>query len=82
MIVYEYIAHPRSDIVHLILQAAHTNPYASIRTLCGREVLEDWLWGDETVSGRAATCGSCRLDLERREVKNDSGRVDRGVEGS
>lgn len=64
MRVYEYVTHPVSGVVHLVDQRVvasrrYSLTTPSLRTLCGREVKDGWVWGDETISGIAATCGSC-----------------------
>lgn len=53
MNVFEYVTLP-SEVVHLVRQMDDD------RTLCGRPVPDSTPVGDETVSGIAATCKSCR----------------------
>jgi len=56
--VAEYVLAPTGTI-HLVWQrTAHFE-----RTLCGRKITGAWVQGDETISGIAATCGSCRTNL-------------------
>ena len=52
--VYQYAENPETGMVHL-----HTEQNA-YRTLCGRRIYADWPAGDETLSGIAATCSTCR----------------------
>lgn len=52
----DYVTTKSSGTVHLMSQ----NPAAE-RTLCGQPVaVRTHTWGDETVSGLRATCGTCR----------------------
>lgn len=56
LVVLEYVTHRTSGKTHLV--ASH--PEAR-RTLCGLRLHEgDYLTGDETLSGLAATCERCR----------------------
>lgn len=52
----DYVTTKTTDTVHLMSQ----HPVAE-RTLCGQRVaIATHVWGDETVSGIAATCERCR----------------------
>lgn len=44
-------------IIHLITQ----DPRTAGKTLCGIPLTNDFLIGDETLSGDAATCDNCRV---------------------
>lgn len=54
MTVYEYVI-SRHGTVHLMPQVAGFG-----KTLCGRKVGATWHVGDETTSGLAATCETCK----------------------
>lgn len=61
MNVFDYITAP-NETVHLTRQI----PWESLpSTLCGRTSTNDWLFGDETVSGICATCKTCRRIMTR-----------------
>lgn len=55
--VYEYIESKTTGTVHLVRIEI---PMDDVRTLCGRRPDEDLVIGDETTSGIAATCKTCR----------------------
>lgn len=57
--VYEYVVVPTTGTVHLIRQADTLFLGGSGMTVCGRSTL-DMMQGDETISGNAATCNTCR----------------------
>jgi hypothetical protein len=52
--VWEYVTSP-SGLVHLRQLAP-----PRWKAICGRVVREDWVVGDETTSGRTATCATCQ----------------------
>jgi len=77
--IAEYVTHP-SGTVHLTDQFSTdlASWYGDVpRTLCGLVVgweADGWRWGDETLSGVAATCRRCRsiLDKHNRNVRQAS----------
>ncbi len=59
--VFDYVTTKSTGVVHLMSQ----HPVAE-RTLCGQRVaVVSHVWGDETASGIAATCESCRKKVGR-----------------
>ena len=50
-----YVTNPITEVVHL-------TPFVNDgTTLCGKSVSVAWAFGDETLSGGEATCGTCRM---------------------
>lgn len=39
---------------------------ASLSTLCGQTIRDGWVYGDETITGIAATCTTCFARTVRR----------------
>jgi len=70
--VYEYVEAPPSTEArkaseqkrHLALQAVLMTE-AAPRTLCGKRVQPEWIRGDETLTGTAATCRTCQKRSRR-----------------
>lgn len=62
MNVYEYVMAPTGTI-HLAHQGATPSPTTSM-TLCERPIRSTWELGDETPSGIAATCRTCRKRVQ------------------
>lgn len=68
--VYEYVRSPRTpETIHVARQDTMQHPEPT--TLCGRTVGVEWSVDDETLSGVATTCGSCRKGLIRDRFKGN-----------
>jgi hypothetical protein len=68
--VYEYVRSPE-DRIHLARQADIVDETTATRTLCGHVIQPGWKPGDETMTGLAATCVTCRRKVTamlRREA--------------
>jgi erythromycin esterase-like protein len=61
--VHEYVTHPATGTVHTV-STMHLMIADRPRTRCGQPIAcygdDRWTFGDETVSGIAATCATCR----------------------
>lgn len=67
MKAFDYVTNKNTGTVHLASQ----HP-ACERTLCGQKVaVRTHEWGDETVSGHAATCESCRTKYQPSDTPRE-----------
>jgi hypothetical protein len=56
--IFLYVTNPKTERVHITDDSPSTMPERY--TACGQRVQPDWTSGDETLTGIAATCDTCR----------------------
>jgi bacterioferritin-associated ferredoxin len=62
--------HGEAGHTHLVRFAAAHSPGVNARAICGTVIHSGYTYGDETVSGVAATCGRC-LRIAQSELSKE-----------